>query len=45
MATMKKPDYLNLPFEVHFERMNTLGYELMHKPGKPDWYLPLNGAT
>lgn len=35
MATKKKPDYLNLPFEVHFERMNTLGYELMHKPGKP----------
>lgn len=31
----KKPDYLNLPFEVHFARMNTISYELMHKPGKP----------
>lgn len=35
MAAKKKPDYLNLPFEVHFERMNTLGYELMHEPRKP----------
>jgi hypothetical protein len=36
MATKKPtPDYLNLPFEVHFARMNTVGYELMHKPGKP----------
>lgn len=30
-----KPDYLNLPFEVHYSRMNTVGFELMHKPGKP----------
>lgn len=35
--TSKKPtpDYLNLPFEIHYARMNTLGYELVHKPGKP----------
>lgn len=36
MATKKPaPDYLNLPFEIHFARMNTIGYTLMHKPGKP----------
>ena len=33
--TIKKTDYLNLPFEIHFPRMNTVGFELMHKPGKP----------
>jgi len=26
---------MNLPFEVHFARMDTIGFELMHKPGKP----------
>ena len=36
MASKKPtPDYLNLPFEIHYARMNTLGYELVHKPGKP----------
>lgn len=35
MATKKTPDYLNLPFEIHFARMNTVGYELVYKPGKP----------
>ena len=34
-GTKKTPDYLNLPFEVHFASMNTVGFELMHKPGKP----------
>lgn len=36
MASKKPtPDYLNLPFEIHYARMNTVGYELVHKPGKP----------
>jgi hypothetical protein len=36
MANKKlTPDYLNLPYEVHFACMNSIGYELMHKAGKP----------
>lgn len=36
MASKKPtPDYLNLPFEIHYAHMNTVGYEPMHKPGKP----------
>jgi hypothetical protein len=32
--TKKNPDYLNLPFEVHFNRMSAYGYELIHEIGK-----------
>lgn len=32
--TINKPDYLNLPFEVYFNRMEAYGYELIHDIGK-----------
>ena len=39
----KKPDYLNLPFEVHFNGMWAYGYELFHEigknPKKPEDYI------
>jgi hypothetical protein len=31
----KKTDYLNLPFEIHYSRMNTVSFELMYNPDKP----------
>ena len=41
--TKKTPDYLNLPFEVHFNRMWVWGYELFHEidknPKKPEEYI------
>jgi len=41
--TKKIPNYLNLPFEVHFNRMWVYGYELFHEigktPKKPEDYI------
>jgi hypothetical protein len=31
--TKKTPDYLNLPFEVHYDQMWSYGYELIHESG------------
>lgn len=44
MARVKKsPDYLNLPFEVHFKQMWSYGYELIYQSGthpqKPEDYI------
>jgi hypothetical protein len=33
--TKNKPDYLNLPFEVHFSSIAITSYELMYDPKKP----------
>ena len=33
-STKKTQDYLNLPFEVYFKRMEAYGYELIHDIGK-----------
>jgi hypothetical protein len=33
--TKKTPDYLNLPFEVHFSSIAITSYELMYDPKKP----------
>jgi hypothetical protein len=43
MVTKKKPDYLNLPFEVHFNLLNAVNYEFIHEigitPKSPDDYI------
>ena len=43
MATKKKPDYMNLPFEVHFNSLTAVNYEFIHEIGKnpksPDDYI------
>jgi len=33
MATKKKPDYMNLPFEVHYKLLTARNYEFLHKLG------------
>ncbi len=38
MVTKKKPDYLNLPFEVHYSSIAITTYELMYDPeNPPEW--------
>lgn len=47
--TKKTPDYLNLPFEVHYEQMWSYGYELIYpsgtRPQTPEDYIGVIYST
>jgi len=47
--TKKRPDYLNLPFEVHYEQMWSYGYELIYpsgtRPQTPEDYIGVIYST